>query len=231
MIKHREEGIERLYPSIFNSRFYYLTQLRKQIQSVSELFLKNAKELTLLDLGCGNMPYEPVFKNHVKQYIGADLAENPRASIHVSAKGIVALADQSTDIVLSTQVLEHVEDPIHYLSEAHRLLKNDGLLILSTHGYWMYHPDPTDFWRWTCSGLQKIITERGFEVVYFRGIIGRSAMGLQLFQDGLIFKVPPFLRPVFSVFMQPLILLFDKITKQSTRDKDACTFVVVAKRK
>jgi SAM-dependent methyltransferase len=230
-MKEREEGIERLYPSIFSSRYYYLTQLRKQIQSISNTFLKNAKELTLLDLGCGNMPYEPIFKEHVKEYIGADLPENKRAAIHINTNSIVQLGDNAMDIVLSTQVLEHVEDPILYLSEAHRVLKKDGLLILSTHGYWMYHPDPTDYWRWTCSGLQKIIKERGFEIVYFRGIIGRSAMGLQLFQDGLIFKLPVFLRPVLSILMQPLIFFFDKTTQQATKDRDACTYVVLARRK
>ena len=95
----------------------------------------------------------------------------------------------------------------------------------------MFHPDPTDFWRWTSTGLQKVVSEAGFEIVYFRGIIGRSAMGLQLFQDGIIFKLPKFLRPVLAIFMQPLIIFFDKTTLQETRDKDACTFILVAKKK
>ena len=125
-------------------------------------------------------------------------------------------------------MLEHVVNPNAYLIEANRVLKTGGKLILSTHGYWMFHPDPTDFWRWTSTGLQKIVKEAGFEIIYFKGIIGRSAMGLQLFQDGILFKLPKFLRPVLAIIMQPLIIFFDKTTAQETRDKDACTFILVA---
>ena len=141
------------------------------------------------------------------------------------------MEDASVDLVLSTQVLEHVENPVFYLTEALRILKPGGKLIISTHGYWMFHPDPTDYWRWTSAGLNKIITERGFEIKYFNGIIGRAAMGLQLLQDGFLFKLPTFLRPVLAGIFQPLIYLFDKTTSQSSKDRDACTFVIVAEKK
>jgi SAM-dependent methyltransferase len=229
-IKEREEGVERLYPSLLSPRYYYLVQLRKQIETVVSQFITKSKGLTLADYGCGNMPYEPLVASHVQEYIGIDLEENPRAKIHITPQGKIQLGDEQMDVVLSTQVLEHVVDPLFYLSEAKRILKPESLLILSTHGYWMFHPDPTDYWRWTSAGLQKIITESGFEIIYFRGIIGRSAMGLQLFQDGLLFKLPSFLRPVLALFLQPLIAFFDKTTSQATKDRDACTFVVVARK-
>jgi SAM-dependent methyltransferase len=230
MIKEREEGVDRLYPSLWNSRYYYLTQLRKQIEQVVNQFIDQKKELALADYGCGNMPYQPLVAPFVAKYIGIDLPENPRANIHIMPAGQIQMAAQSVDVVLSTQVLEHVEDPALYLTEAHRILKDDGLLILSTHGYWMFHPDPTDFWRWTSTGLQKIVSEKGFEIQYFQGIIGRSAMGLQLFQDGLLFKIPAFLRPLLALMIQPLVIFFDKTTLQETKNRDACTFVLVAKK-
>jgi SAM-dependent methyltransferase len=226
----REEGVERLYPSLLNSRYYYLIQLRKQIEQVIQRFLVK-KKLRLVDYGCGNMPYEPLVAPFVMEYIGVDLPENNRAKIHISPQGKIQLAENSIDVVLSTQVLEHVENPQFYLSEAHRILKDEGLLILSTHGYWMFHPDPTDFWRWTSAGLQKIIREGGFEIQYFRGIIGRSAMGLQLFQDGIIFKLPRPLVPLIALPMQVAISLFDKLSSKAATDRDACTFVLVAKKK
>jgi SAM-dependent methyltransferase len=148
----------------------------------------------------------------------------------VDPAGIIDMPEESVGFVLSTQVLEHVEDPKAYLKEAHRILEKEGKLILSTHGYWMFHPDPTDFWRWTSTGLKKIVTEAGFEVVYFEGILGRSAMGLQLFQDGLLFKLPKPLRFILSLILQPLIIFFDKIITAKSRNEDACTFVLVAKK-
>lgn len=235
MMNEREAGIERLYPSIFGSmatRYYYLRQLRQKIEEVIQQFVaNNPAKLNLADYGCGNKPYQPLIAPFVEKYIGIDLPENTSADIHISPEGRIQLADNSLDVVLSTQVLEHVVNPTAYLLEAQRVLKKDGQLILSTHGYWMFHPDPTDFWRWTSTGLQKVVSEAGFEIVYFKGIIGRSAMGLQLFQDGIIFKIPKFLRPVLALIMQPLIIFFDKTTAQETRDKDACTFILVAKKK
>lgn len=234
-MNEREAGSERLYPSIFGkmaTRYYYLRQLRQKIEEVIHLFVaNNSRKLTLADYGCGNKPYEILIKPFVANYIGIDLPENTVADIHITPEGIIDLSDNSLDVVLSTQVLEHVVNPTFYLAEAQRVLKKDGKLILSTHGYWMFHPDPTDFWRWTSTGLQKIVSESGFEIIYFRGIIGRSAMGLQLFQDGIMFKLPKFLRPILALLMQPLIIFFDKTTAQTTRDKDACTFILVAKKK
>ncbi|MES2629339.1 MAG: class I SAM-dependent methyltransferase [Bacteroidota bacterium] len=226
---HNEsEGRERLNPSIFHARFYYLRQLRKLIEYAINNHLKGRGGV-LFDYGCGAMPYRPLFQGAVDRYVGADLGENPGAELVIQPEGRIEVDDQSANIVLSTQVLEHVDNPAEYLREARRVLKDDGVLILTTHGYWMYHPDPNDFWRWTSSGLQKIVREAGFDVVDFRGIIGRPAMGLQLFQDGLMFKFPKIIRTPFVFFMQFFIWMFDKVSKQSQRDADGCTYLVVAR--
>lgn len=221
------EAIERTNPSLFHPRYFYLRELKKLVEYAYDNYLKS--EEVLIDYGCGSMPYRSLFQQKVKQYKGADLSDNPQIEIRLDEKGQLLCDDQSANVVLSTQVLEHVDDPNLYLKEAHRVLKNDGLLLLTTHGYWMYHPDPYDYWRWTSAGLKKVVEMNGFEVIDFRGIIGRSAMGLQLFQDGMYFKLPKLLKPPFVFVMQVLISLFDKTTKQSTKNTDACTFLVVAK--
>jgi SAM-dependent methyltransferase len=208
------------------ARYYYFENYAAQIEEVVQLFLaKSLKNLPLqiTAVATSLMSQSAPF---VAQYLGIDLELNPIADIHIAPTGAIQLDAEKLDVVLSTQVLEHVVDPKQYLQEAHRVLKNDGLLILSTHGYWMFHPDPTDFWRWTSTGLRKVVEDEGFEVVYFKGIIGRAAMGLQLFQDGLLFKLPKFLRPILAIIMQPQIIFFDKITAQDTIDKDACTYVL-----
>jgi SAM-dependent methyltransferase len=228
-IKIREEGQIRMNPPYYSSRRYYLNQLRKQIEFTIRHYIKDKGVKTLLDYGSGNSPYKPLFLPYITDYRSADLAENPAATFHLNQKGGIEGHDKEFDVVLSTQVLEHVHDPSYYLSECFRLLQKDGLLILSTHGYWMYHPDPTDYWRWTSSGLKKIIDEAGFEIIYFRGIIGRNAMGLQLFQDGFLFKMPRLFRPVWSIVMQFFISFTNLLNSKNAIDQDACTYVVVAK--
>ena len=74
-----------------------------------------------------------------------------------SADGFVPVADQDVIgaalAVLSAQVLEHVADLDAYCAEIRRLLREDGTLLLSTHGNWLYHPHPEDHRRWTRTGL------------------------------------------------------------------------------
>jgi SAM-dependent methyltransferase len=81
---------------------------------------------------------------------------------------------------LSTQHLEHVDDPDLVLAELHRVLAPGGTLLLSTHGVWVYHPDPHDLWRWTEEGLRTLFERHGFVVerVHRQGEVVVAAVGL-----------------------------------------------------
>jgi SAM-dependent methyltransferase len=123
-----------------------------------------------------------------------------------------------------------VDSPHSYLSEALRILKPGGCIILTTHGYWYYHPTPYDYWRWTSAGLKKTVEAEGFKVVSFHGIMGLAASGIQLFQDAILLKLPKFLVSPFAFVMQSFIRLFDKIHSQQQRDRDASLYVVIAQK-
>ena len=229
MVNVRESARERLFPSAFSPRRYYLNQLRKELERIIITHIKKADCECLIDFGCGNEPYRSLFSPFVKNYLGADISLNDKSELNIRDDGTITVNDNTADIVLSTQVLEHVEDPVKYITEVKRILKNNGFFILTTHGYWIYHPDPADYWRWTSAGLQKIVSDAGMEIVSFRGILSRSAMGLQLFHDGLYFKMPVFVRSIFTFFMQYFIAFFDKIERQVNKDRDASTYIIIAK--
>ncbi|MFM7155089.1 MAG: class I SAM-dependent methyltransferase [Bacteroidota bacterium] len=221
--------MNRLNPSIFCGRYYHLRKLRQCNEYVIRKYLKEVGNCSLLDYGCGDSPYRPLYEPHVTEYLGADIERNKSADLVISLpSGKVNSSDSRFDILLSTQVLEHVTDPKRYLEEAHRLLKPGGTLVLSTHGYWMYHPDPTDFWRWTRDGLERTISAEGFEIIETMGIFNRFASGLQLFQDGLLFKLPAFLKPLWALVFALLQMVFDngKLT-----NRDASVFMVIARKK
>ncbi len=185
----------------------------------------------LIDFGCGGMPYRSIFEPYVGQYVGVDLKANDRADFFVSARDSkTRLPDQYADIVLSTQVLEHVNDPMAYLCECCRLLKHDGLLVLSTHGYWIYHPSPTDYWRWTGAGLQKVVESSGFQVVELSGIMGLASTSAQLFQDALMPKIPKPTRQLFTITMQLLVALLDKAHSPREKANNACIFVLIGRK-
>src|SRR3954447_26517549 len=141
----------------------------------------------VLDYGSAESPYRRFFAPDV-DWVAADLPGNPDADVVIAPDGTLPLDDASVDTVLSTQVLEHVGDPAVYLSECLRVLRPGGRMLLSTHGLMVYHPDPVDYWRWTCAGLQRAVRGAGFEVRRFEGIMGLAATGLQLVQDALYWR-------------------------------------------
>jgi len=69
--------------------------------------------------------------------------------------------DDSFDIVLCTQVLEHVDDPAAAVREMHRVTKPGGRVLASTHGVMVFHPNPNDYWRWTHTGLRRLFELNG----------------------------------------------------------------------
>jgi SAM-dependent methyltransferase len=117
----------------------------------------------LLDIGCGNKPYEKMFAGRIDEYVGCDVVQSSDRRVDVICPATkVPLEDASFNTVLCTQVLEHVADPRALLRETFRLLKSGGNLILSAPMYWPLHEEPHDFFRFTGHGLRYLLEEAGF---------------------------------------------------------------------
>lgn len=183
----------------------------------------------VLDYGCAERPYRALFPRDV-EYVGADLAGNPLADLALNADGTVPLDDCQFDLVLSTQVLEHVLDPALYVAECRRLLKPGGRLVITTHGLMHYHPDPGDYWRWTCAGLERLLSEAGLGDVELRGVLGLAAAAIQLFQEATMYKLPrPLRRPYISA-TQALVQLLDGRYSDGSRMLNALVIAARATR-
>jgi SAM-dependent methyltransferase len=220
----------RLNPSRSDVDYVHLTELRRCLEASASQVLAKGKT-KLLDFGCGRMPYRPVIEPLVGRYIGADLASNPLAEVWIDeTTGRADLPDASADVIFSTQVLEHVPDPPGYLRESLRLLRPGGQMILTTHGYWVYHPTPTDFWRWTGAGLRKVIEDSGFEVETVNGHVGPAAAAVQIFQDSVRQKLPTPLQPAFCFCLQNLKLLINSMYRSGPLLKDAEFLLVIARK-
>jgi SAM-dependent methyltransferase len=112
----------------------------------------------VLDVGCGRRFYEPLFAPHAASYVGVDPVENPKADLRGSVENL-PVEDGSFDVVLCIQVLEHCDDPSKAVSELRRVTAPGGRVVATTHGVMPYHPAPTDYWRWTHTGLEKLFVE------------------------------------------------------------------------
>ena len=183
----------------------------------------------LLDYGCADQPYRSLIPADV-EYVSADLPGNSEAKLELRPDGTVPLPDRSIDVILSTQVLEHVPRPDVYLEECRRLLRPGGTLVISTHGLMYYHPDPEDYWRWTPAGIRKVLGDQRFEVVELRGLLGLAAAALQVFQDATYWFLPRPLRRPYALLMQVLIALADRRYSEDLRNENSWTIAIRAVR-
>jgi SAM-dependent methyltransferase len=155
---------DRRHPARSDRHYLALGSLADSLRHEIDRKLAGRSGLRVLDIGCGNKPYLPFFAGLATSYLGVDAVDGPR----VDAIGVaedLPCEDSSFDVVLCTQVLEHVDDPTRVLAEIYRVLAPGGVLFLSTHGVFLYHPDPPtsdrDYWRWTHAGLMRIVRQSG----------------------------------------------------------------------
>jgi SAM-dependent methyltransferase len=150
---------ERLYPEPGDPTYLHLSDLRRALE-----FFRTDEACCLLDYGCGGSPYRSLFPN--ADYRRADFLSDPREPLNylLDESSRVDEEGETFDLILSTQVLEHVPSPATYLSECFRLLKPGGRLYLSTHGSYPDHGCPKDFRRWTADGLAAEIRSAGLVV-------------------------------------------------------------------
>ena len=225
----------RLHPAIWVPDAYLLNTLASRVEEIlGRVFGKRGA--TIVDFGCGDAPYKPLFDARGLNYVGCDLPGSGAAVIF-EAGAALPRASGSADGVVSFQVLEHVWDLAAYLQEAHRVLKDDGVLLLSTHGVWPYHPHPTDFRRWTRTGLVCEIETYGFEVQENHPLVGPLAWTM-LFQSmalgAVLGKLPLAGKPLtalVSILSNLVLPLADKITPRQWAIDNASIYLVVATRK
>lgn len=217
-------------PGIFDPDWLVLRGLSRAVDAHAEKLAQACR--STIDLGCGDQPYRRYFEDRGFVYRGADLGD--QAEIAISPDGRVLAEEEGTDLVLSFQVLEHVRDLDTYLSEAARLLRPGGKLLLSTHGTWLYHPHPEDHRRWTREGLINELQSRGWSVESWEAICGPLAWTTIMRLTGFCFvlrRIPVIgivLGRGLSLIMNLRAALEDSITPRSVTDDNACVYLVQA---
>ena len=165
---------------------------------VRELCPRLGPGVRVLDVGCGNGYNAGQYLALGCQVVGIDLSEQGIAvarATHSAGRFEVLPADgrilenlgaDPFDLVVSTEVVEHLYDPRSYVAGCFQALKPGGRFILSTpyHGYlknlaislankWDSHTDP--LWDgghiklWSRRTLSRLLEGAGFVNLSFRG--------------------------------------------------------------
>lgn len=140
---------------------------RRRLEAELRSFAARVPAGTLvLDAGCGDAPYAPLFAHC--RYESADFVqvENRRyvRPTYVCDLAAIPVEDGRFGAVVFSQVMEHLPRPAVVLRELHRVLREGGILFYSGPLYFAEHEQPYDFYRYTQFGVRYLFEEAGFSV-------------------------------------------------------------------
>lgn len=103
-----------------------------------------------------------------KKYIGSDVRNGPGVDLILDLHDI-KLPSKSVGTILCLDTLEHVEYPRKAIEEIYRILREDGILIISSVMNFHIHDYPQDYWRFTPEGFRSLL--KGFQssIISFAG--------------------------------------------------------------
>jgi SAM-dependent methyltransferase len=191
----------------------------------------------MLDIGCGEKPYETIAGPFVDEHVGVDHEGTFHDKSAIDLIGTaydIPAEDGSFDTVLCTNVLEHLEEPGRAVAEAYRALRPGGHAIYTVPLYWHLHEEPRDFYRFTKYGLRYLFEKNRFEVVEIKAISGfcatfaqELAYFLERFRKGGPLNPLWWLVPPAGLLVQGLGYLLNKVDRS---ERFTVEYIAVAKK-
>jgi len=209
----------------------------KEFKKVSAKYISGR----LIDIGCGEKPYESFLSKYVSEYVGVDHEEtlHCRDTIDIFAPAYdIPVEDESFDCALCTAVLEHLEEPGKAISECARILKAGGIALYTVPFIWELHEEPRDFYRYSKYGLRYLFETNGFQIIELKALSGfwvtfAQALTLYLWKFRRKRRLRKFLKPLFMlippfvILIQGMAYLLDIIDK---REEWTWMYLIVAKK-
>lgn|SRR5574341_31023 len=157
--------------------------MHKEVWEYVETMLNtiNVADRSVLEVGSldfNGTVRETVMPRAPETYIGVDLLEGPGVDVVCSADRLVErFGENRFDLILTTEMMEHVENWRGAIDNMKRVLKPQGHLILTTRSIGTpYHGYPFDYWRYELSDMQKIFDD--FEIIELSPDPGRPGVFL-----------------------------------------------------
>lgn len=180
--------------------------------TVIDYLKKNASDAevrgkSVLEVGSGDVngtPREVFAPLAPNEYIGVDAAPGPCVDVVADATGLVKRFGAGRfDIVISTEMLEHVSDWRGSINAMKDVLKPGGLLFITTRSPgFPYHGFPEDHWRFTSIDFYNIfadmeIMDLSLDIPQMPGVFmkARKPSGLYRPADLSAIEVMPMKKP------------------------------------
>lgn len=122
--------------------------------TLSRLLTSVHDDAVMINIGAGNTRLHPNMKClEIEAGLGVDI---------VGSALDLPFQDNSVDLIVTQEVLEHVPDPFLAMREIHRVLKRGGRAYVQLPFMIGFHPCPRDYWRFTDQGIIQLAVQAGF---------------------------------------------------------------------
>jgi SAM-dependent methyltransferase len=109
-----------------------------------------------------------------KDYTGVDFRPGPGVDCVASVEALPQ-PDASVGTVIALSTFEHVQRFWIGFEEVHRVLRPDGVFIVTTPFYFPVHAYPSDYWRFTPEALDFLLERYAFRILGWHGAKRRMA--------------------------------------------------------
>lgn len=228
-------GLKKYYPeSYYGSRksFFEDAVNRWRIKKLPGRIQK----FSVLDIGCGNGSFLKLLSRRGFLVRGTEIApeyhfSNTEISSKICKKELkeCKFSDNEFDIITMWHTLEHFANPLDYLSETRRILKENGFLIIEvpnfqswqsrlTKSNWFHLDVPRHVFHYSPQSMNIILSKTGFKI-------------LKISTDSFVYGFFGWVQSCLNVFCQRKNLLFDFLNKKAEwkdfRDAAITFFLVV----
>lgn len=170
---------------------------------------------TVLDAGCGEQPLRREIERAEAKYIGLDVRQNRAGTVDVIAPlWSVPLPDASIDVIVATEVLEHVADTTGAFAEMARLLRQGGTIILTTPFAYPLHELPHDYVRLTPAAIVWLAERNGLAAPDVRALgneVEVLALTFTNMTSNILAPLPFALRAAAALVRLPLNVIVNAI--------------------
>ena len=121
-----------------------------------------------LDIGCGDLRHAKYLTSDGWVVIYSDHEERADGVDVLLDAHYLPFPNECFDIILMTEVLEHLHHPQLALKEISRILKPNGSLVITFPFLWHIHEIPFDFFRFTEYGFSVLASDAGLRIERFK---------------------------------------------------------------
>lgn len=212
-------NFKHLFPT-FRNRYRFVRQQVQRIAAMADIH-------QALNLGTGEGDYDRMLAGYCRNLTGCDVNEDDLQYARQLNKGVMNLhyetnnalqltyPDAHFDLVVSSEVIEHVGDPALMVRELYRVLRPGGYAVLTfpcrefpfTYdpvnrvGHWFHKPGKPEFlihqgayafghdYLIPAEGFKKWAEETGFEIHAFHPLSGYLIGLLEMYWTGWVQKI------------------------------------------